>query len=83
MTAMTEQFRPVLMVILASSLGMLPMAISRGIGSESRAGIGSASVAGVLIAGLLTMLVLPLIYTLFTGKPNKNGALAKGEPCDD
>lgn len=83
LTAMNEQFRPVLMVILASGLGMLPMAISRGIGSENRAGIGSASVAGVLVAGALTMFVLPLIYTLFTGKPKKNNATAVGEACDD
>ncbi len=69
LNAMADQFRPVLMVILASGLGMLPMAISRGIGSESRAGIGTASVAGVLVAGLLTLFILPLIYTLFTGKP--------------
>lgn len=74
LTAMAEQFRPVLMVILASGLGMLPMAISRGIGSENRAGIGTASVAGVLVAGALTMLVLPLIYTLFTGKPKTPAA---------
>lgn len=83
LTAMVEQFRPVLMVILASGLGMLPMAISRGIGSENRAGIGTASVAGVLIAGALTMIVLPLIYTLFTGKPRaEHSADAKG-PCRD
>ena len=69
LTAMAEQFRPVLMVILASGLGMLPMAIGAGIGSENRAGIGTASVAGVLAAGALTMFVLPLIYTLFTGRP--------------
>ena len=73
LTAMAEQFRPVLMVILASGLGMLPMAIGRGIGSENRAGIGTASVAGVLVAGALTLLVLPLIYTLFTGKPKPSG----------
>lgn len=72
MTAMAEQFRPVLMVVLASGLGMLPMAISRGIGSENRVGIGTASVVGVLVAGVLTMIVLPLIYTLFTGKPRAN-----------
>lgn len=83
LTAMNEQFRPVLMVILASGLGMLPMAISRGVGSENRAGIGSASVAGVLVAGLLTMLILPLIYTLFTGKPKKNNSDGVTEPCDD
>lgn len=81
LTAMAEQFRPVLMVILASGLGMLPMAIGRGIGSENRAGIGTASVAGVLVAGLFTMTILPLIYTLFTGKPR--GGDPKDPPCKD
>ncbi|MBP7430132.1 MAG: efflux RND transporter permease subunit [Candidatus Hydrogenedentes bacterium] len=83
LTAMAEQFRPVLMVILASGLGMLPMAVSRGIGSENRAGIGTASVAGVLVAGALTMLVLPLIYTLFTGKPKTTPADDVSGPCQD
>ncbi len=69
LTAMVEQFRPVLMVVLASGLGMLPIALSAGIGSENRAGIGIASVGGILVAGVLTMTILPLIYTLFTGKP--------------
>ncbi len=81
LTALAEQFRPVLMVVLASGLGMLPMAVGNGIGSENRAGIGIASVAGVLVAGALTITVLPLIYTLFTGKPkaDRDGA----EPCKD
>jgi len=69
LTAMAEQFRPVLMVVLASGLGMLPIALSTGIGSENRAGIGIASVGGILVAGLLTLAVLPLIYTLTTRKP--------------
>jgi HAE1 family hydrophobic/amphiphilic exporter-1 len=83
LTAMAEQFRPVLMVILASGLGMLPMAVSRGIGSENRAGIGTASVAGVLVAGLLTMAILPLIYTLFTGKPRHAPDNRDKKPCPD
>ncbi len=66
LTAMEEQFRPVLMVVLASGLGMLPIALSTGIGSENRAGIGIASVGGILVAGVLTLTVLPLVYTLFT-----------------
>ena len=83
LSAMVETFRPVLMVSLASGLGMLPMAIGTGIGSENRAGIGIASVAGVLVAGVLTMTVLPLIYTLFTGKPKATrGENAQG-PCRD
>ncbi len=68
LAAMEDQFRPVLMVVLASGLGMLPIALSTGIGSENRAGIGIASVGGILVAGVLTLTVLPLIYTLFTRK---------------
>ncbi len=73
LAAMQDEFRPVLMVVLASGLGMLPIAIDTGIGSESRAGIGIASVGGIIAAGILTMTVLPLIYLLFTrqgGKPS-------------
>jgi HAE1 family hydrophobic/amphiphilic exporter-1 len=64
--ALTDQFRPVLMVVLASGLGMLPIAISTGIGSENRTGIGIASVGGILVAGVLTLTILPLVYTLTT-----------------
>ena len=71
-TAMEEQFRPVLMVVLASGLGMLPIALSQGIGSENRAGIGIASVGGILVAGVLTLTILPLVYTLFTKRPGKS-----------
>ena len=59
LTALEEEFRPVLMVVLASGLGMLPIALSRGIGSESRACIGIASVGGIIVAGILTMTALP------------------------
>ena len=74
---------PLLPVDALAGLGMLPMAISRGIGSENRAGIGTASVAGVLVAGAFTMLVLPLIYTLFTGKPKTTPADDVSGPCQD
>ena len=66
--AVADEFRPVLMVVLASGLGMLPIAISAGIGSENRMGIGVASVGGILVAGLFTITVLPVIALLFTPK---------------
>ncbi|MFO7535208.1 MAG: efflux RND transporter permease subunit [Kiritimatiellia bacterium] len=72
LAAVVDEFRPVLMVVLASGLGMLPIAVSAGIGSEIRRGIGIASVGGILVAGILTVTVLPLIYTLFTGNPKAN-----------
>jgi len=66
--AIVDQFRPVLMVILAAGLGMLPLAIGTGLGSENRSAIGIASVGGVLVAGLLTFTAMPVIYALFTRK---------------
>ncbi len=71
LAAMADQFRPVLMVVLASGLGMLPIALGTGIGSENRAGIGIASVGGIIVAGILTLTVLPLVYTLTTGRPKE------------
>ena len=71
--ALVDQFRPVLMVILASGLGMLPLAMDAGLGSENRAGIGIASVGGVIMAGILTITILPLCYTLFTKKTKGQG----------
>jgi multidrug efflux pump subunit AcrB len=47
---------------------MLPIAVSTGIGSENRAGIGIASVGGIIVAGILTLTVMPLVYTLTTGR---------------
>lgn len=71
LAALVDQFRPVLMVVLASGLGMLPLAIDRGLGYENRIGIGIASVGGVIMAGLLTITILPLCYILFTRKTKK------------
>ncbi len=66
--AMVDTFRAVLMVILASGIGMLPMALGRGIGSELRAGIGVASTGGVVVSGLLSIIIIPLMFVLFTKK---------------
>jgi len=69
--AMVDTFRAVLMVILASGIGMLPMALGRGIGSELRAGIGVASTGGVVVSGLLSIIIIPLMFVLFTKKEPK------------
>ena len=51
-TAACERFRPVVMITFAAVLGMLPLALGRGIGSEMRNGVGIASVGGILISGV-------------------------------
>ncbi|MBQ6925228.1 MAG: efflux RND transporter permease subunit, partial [Kiritimatiellae bacterium] len=64
--AVAQTFRAVLMVIVASGLGMLPIALSTGIGAVNRIGIGAASVGGILVAGALTLLVLPFVTMSFS-----------------
>ena len=65
-TASCERLRPIIMITLAAVLGMLPLALGRGIGAEMRNGTGIASVGGILVSGVLTAFVLPIIYDLFT-----------------
>lgn len=71
-TASCEQFRPVIMITLAAVLGMLPLALSKGIGAEMRVGVGIASVGGILISGILTLVVVPILYDLTTRKTEKH-----------
>ena len=59
--AVGQTFRAVVMVIVASGLGMLPIALSTGIGAVNRVGIGAASVGGILVAGVLTLVLLPFL----------------------
>lgn len=62
--AATNKFRPILMTTLAAVLGMLPMALGRGLGSEIRASIGVGSVGGMLVSGVLSLYFIPLFYIL-------------------
>jgi HAE1 family hydrophobic/amphiphilic exporter-1 len=68
--AACERFRPIVMITLAAVLGMMPLALSRGIGAEMRTGVGIASVGGILVSGILTLIVMPILYDLFTRKSN-------------
>ena len=71
--AVSQTFRAVLMVVIASGLGMLPIALSTGIGAVNRIGIGAASVGGIIVAGVLTLTVLPLLQNLFIKRARTPG----------
>lgn len=64
--AACDRFRPIVMITLAAVLGMLPLALGRGIGAELRVSVGVATVGGILISGVLTLIVLPILYDLAT-----------------
>lgn len=64
--ASAEAFRPIIMITMAAILGMWPLATDRGLGSEMRTGIGISSIGGILVSGVLTLIVIPILYDLFT-----------------
>jgi multidrug efflux pump subunit AcrB len=63
------RLRPILMTSLATSLGALPIAMSFGDAAKSRMGMGIVVVGGVLFSLVLTLFVIPAIYSYFSREP--------------
>ncbi|MDT8320937.1 MAG: efflux RND transporter permease subunit, partial [Xanthomonadales bacterium] len=63
--AASVRFRPVLMTSAATTFGALPLLLGSGAGWESRQPIGIVIVFGVAISALLTLLIVPTLYSLF------------------
>ncbi len=57
------RLRPILMTTLAMIFGMIPLALGLGEGGEQRAPMGQAVIGGVITSSLLTLIVVPVIYT--------------------
>jgi multidrug efflux pump subunit AcrB len=60
------RFRPIIMTALAMILGMLPMALALGSGSEQNAPLGRAVIGGLLAATMMTLFVVPAVYSIFS-----------------
>ncbi|MEZ5063598.1 MAG: efflux RND transporter permease subunit [bacterium] len=68
-----ERLRPIVMTTATTILGLLPMALGLGEGAELRAPLAVTVIAGLLTATVLTLLVVPVTYTLLT--PGDDGAV--------
>lgn len=66
--AAQSRLRPILMTTLTTSLGLLPMAIGMGEGSEIRTPMAITVISGLMFATLLTLFFIPVIYSLFDRK---------------
>ncbi|MEW6524761.1 MAG: efflux RND transporter permease subunit [Bacillota bacterium] len=62
--AATTRLRPILMTTITTVLGLLPMALGGGRGSELQAPLALAVISGLVLATLLTLVVVPVLYTL-------------------
>jgi len=71
--ASTQRLRPILMTSLATSLGALPIAFSLGSAATSRIPLGIVVVGGIMFSLVLTLFVIPAVYTFISGKRDSEG----------
>jgi cobalt-zinc-cadmium resistance protein CzcA len=67
------RLRPVIMTAAVASLGFLPMALSNSAGAEVQKALATVVIGGLISATLLTLIVLPVLYILFSGHKNEAG----------
>jgi cobalt-zinc-cadmium resistance protein CzcA len=66
------RLRPVLMTALVASLGFVPMALNTGTGAEVQRPLATVVIGGIISSTLLTLLVLPALYSLVHGGSRAN-----------
>ncbi len=64
--AAAARLRPILMTSLSTVLGILPIALALGAGSESRVSMGIAVIGGLIFSTFLTLLIVPAVYSYFS-----------------
>jgi len=65
--AAEQRLRPVLMTALVAALGFLPMALSTDVGAEVQRPLATVVMGGIASSTALTLLVLPVLYSVFGG----------------
>ncbi|MFN0189233.1 MAG: efflux RND transporter permease subunit [Bacteroidia bacterium] len=68
LTGTRVRLRPVLMTAAVASLGFLPMALSSSAGAEVQRPLATVVIGGLISATLLTLMILPVLYILFSGE---------------
>jgi multidrug efflux pump subunit AcrB len=70
--ASAARLRPILMTSLATALGALPIALALGAGAKSRMGMGIVVIGGLLLSLILTLYVIPAMYTYMSRKKKES-----------
>ncbi|MGR3315974.1 efflux RND transporter permease subunit [Roseovarius indicus] len=71
------RLRPIVMTVLSTVLGALPLVVATGAGAESRAAIGTVIIAGLLLASVLMLVVTPVLYDLLARFTKPRGAFER------
>jgi cobalt-zinc-cadmium resistance protein CzcA len=67
------RLRPVLMTALVAAMGFIPMAVNVGVGGEVQRPLATVVIGGIFTNTLLTLLVLPVLYSILGGKAKRPG----------
>jgi cobalt-zinc-cadmium resistance protein CzcA len=62
------RLRPVVMTMMTTLLGLLPLALAQGIGAEVQRPLASVVIGGLFTSTVLTLVVLPALYSMFAGR---------------
>ncbi len=83
--AARSRLRPILMTTLTTILGMVPMAVSQGVGAEMWRPLGISVIGGLTISTILTLIYVPSMFCIFggVGVKNKRKALKKKRELDE
>ncbi|MEY4540419.1 MAG: hypothetical protein RLZZ306_2176 [Bacteroidota bacterium] len=77
--AAVSRFRPILMTSLCTILGILPIALALGSGSQSRVSMGIAVVGGMIFATTLTLYIIPAVYSYMSRDLKVQGGAVRQE----
>ena len=80
--AVDEQMRPILMMTLSACIGLLPAALSTGIGSQVQRPLATVIVGGMLIGPILLLLVVPALQSFFLEREAAPGPSASPQPAE-
>jgi cobalt-zinc-cadmium resistance protein CzcA len=66
--AVGEQMRPILMMTLSACIGLLPAALSTGIGSQVQRPLATVIVGGMLVGPVMLLVIVPALQSYFLGR---------------
>lgn len=80
--AVQEQMRPILMMTLSACIGLLPAAISTGIGSQVQQPLATVVVGGMLVGPIILLIVVPAIQVMFLGRGDRASEAERPQPAE-
>src|SRR5581483_1809252 len=77
--AVSQQMRPILMMTLSACIGLLPAALSTGIGSQVQRPLATVIVGGMLIGPIMLLVVVPALQSYFLGRESEHRPRPSGQ----